>query len=67
MLLMSGVSLYGAGYLVFRFAQFICRVRPASIWASEAAILVVLAPVVMILLASGTACLVKFWFESGLL
>jgi hypothetical protein len=66
MLMITGMSLFGAGYLVFRFAQFICRYRPASMWASEAAVLVVLTPAVMILLAGGGACLGKFWFDGGL-
>ena len=66
MLLISGTALIGAAYLVFLFAYSACRNRPASFWASETVVLVVLAPAVMILLAIGCALLVKAWIDGEL-
>jgi len=66
MLVMAGMLLFGTGYLVLRFAHYICRQRPASFWASEAGILVVLGPAVMILMAVGGACIAKSWLDGSL-
>ncbi len=66
MLMISGTALIGAAYLLIVFAYFTCRHRPTSFWASETAVLVVLAPGVMILLAAGCALLAKAWIDGEL-
>jgi len=66
MLATAGVLLFSAGYLVLSFAHYACRQRPASFWASEAGILVVLGPSVLILMALGGGCIAKFWVDGGL-
>ena len=57
MLVETGVVLVGGAYLLFGVARHTCRHRPESIWASEAMVLAVVAPAIMIMLATGGACL----------
>jgi len=66
MLAVSGFVLIGLAYVLLRFAYLVTRRRPESFWASEAGVLVVLAPTAMILLAAGGMCLAKFWIGGGL-
>lgn len=66
MLLISGTVLIGAAYLVYMFTYAACRHRPASVWASEAMVLVVLAPAMLIFFAAGCALIAKAWIDGEL-
>lgn len=60
MLGLLGVFLVGAGFLILIFTRRACQRRPDSFLASEAGVLVILAPASLILFAGGAMSIAKF-------
>ena len=65
MLMLWGVLLICAAYLLFLFTSVVCQRRPASFWASETVVLIFLAPAIMVLFVTGCAVVAKFWIDGG--